>query len=154
MAALRPPGDQRVPANPVHTFGDIYNHEYVQMDAYDVPTIRLQNAGGWGLLGLLGPHLGHLKPQLGQKGAFWAKTGPFGAVFDSFLELGCSIWAVIVLDEQGVALQCSGHPISLYFEQNNIPPKMGPWKFRNQGRRALLGHIGCHRGPICPSGRV
>ena len=81
LAALRPPGDQRVPANPVHTFGDIYNHEYVQMGAYDVPTIRLQNAGGWGLLGLLGPHLGHLKPQLGQKRGILGQNWTFWGCF-------------------------------------------------------------------------
>ena len=81
--------NQRALANPVQTFGVIYNREYVQVGAYNIPTIRLQNAGGWGLLGLLGPHLGHLKPQLGQKkGHFGPKLdllGLFLIVFSSWV---------------------------------------------------------------------
>ena len=38
---------------------------------------------------------------------------------------------------------------NLYFEQ-----KMGPWKFRNWGQRALFGPVDCHRGLIWPSGRI
>ena len=46
--------------------------------------------------------------------------------FHGFLKLGGSKWAVIVLYEQGVPLQRSGHLTCLYSEQNKIWPEMGP----------------------------
>merc|ERR1712015_195466 len=68
-------------------------------------------------------------------------------VFDRFLELGGSKWAITVLDEQGIPLRCSGHPTSLYLKQKNVPHKIGPWKFRDRGQIALFGPPGTQKGP-------
>ena len=68
-------------------------------------------------------------------------------VFDRFLKLGGSKWAITVLDEQGIPLRCSGHPTSLYLKQKNVPHKIGPWKFRDRGQIALFGPPGTQKGP-------
>ena len=54
-------------------------------------------------------------PPRSPKRPFMVKTDPFCL----FLELGGSIWAITVLDEQSIPLRCSGHPTSLYFEKNS-----------------------------------
>ena len=81
------------------------------------------------------PYLGGLKPQLGQKGCTLAHW----IFFDRFLKVDGSIWAVTVLDEQGVLLRCSGHPKRLYLEHQKYTTKMGPWKFINWGPIAIFG---------------
>ena len=73
--------------------------------------------------------LGHLGPKLVTKTlrVFWGPSGHFCLfLFVCFLELGGSIWAITVLDEQSIPLRCSGHPTSLYFEMKNVPLNMGP----------------------------
>ena len=62
---------------------------------------------------------------MGPKRARFGPKCPFLPVFDRFLELGGSIWAITVLGEQGIPLRCSGHPTSLYFERKMSHSKWG-----------------------------
>ena len=56
---------------------------------------------------------------------FYGQNVPFLPVFDPFLALGGSIWAITVLDEQGIPLRCSGHPTSLCSEKKLSLTKLG-----------------------------
>ena len=56
---------------------------------------------------------------------FYGQNGPFLPLFDRFLKLSGSIWAITVLKEQSIPLRCSGHPTSLYFEKK-IPTQNWP----------------------------
>ena len=50
---------------------------------------------------------------------------PKRTLFACFLELGGSIWATPVLDEQGIPLRWSGHPTSQYLKQKNSHQELG-----------------------------
>ena len=64
--------------------------------------------------------------QAGQSGAVGNRSAPQGPPRTSgLLELGGSIWAITVLDEQGIPLRWSGHSTSLYFKQKQFPQKWG-----------------------------
>ena len=76
----------------------------------------------------LGPNLaprGPLRTSGAPKRVFWGPNRPFLPVFDHFLELGGSKWAITVLDEQGIPLRCYGHPTSLYLKQKKSLTKLG-----------------------------
>ena len=85
--------------------------------------------------------------RISQIHTIWVNILP---LFDRFIKLGGSIWAITVLDEQSIPLRCSGHPTSLYFEKK-FPHKIGPWKFRANGHfgpnGALLGPPGAQERP-------
>mgnify|MGYP003325375512 CR=1 FL=1 len=98
----------------------------------------------------MGPNLvprGPLRTSEVPERTFYGQNGPFLPVFDCFLELGGSLWAITVLDEQGIPLRCSGHPTSLFLKQKNVAHEIGPWKFRDRGQKALFGPPGTWKGP-------
>ena len=68
-------------------------------------------------LGAVGTKSGPPGPSEVLKRTFFGQNGPFLPLFGRFLELGGSICAITVLDEQSIPLRCSGHPTSLYFEK-------------------------------------
>ena len=65
----------------------------------------------------LGTKSGPLGPSEVPNSTFYGQNRPFLPVFDRFLKLGGSIWAITVLDKQSIPLQCSGHPTSPYLKQ-------------------------------------
>ena len=81
----------------------------------------------------------HETGQLGEISFKSATLGPFEDIrgskrgisepkltlFACFLELGGSIFAITVLNEQGIPLRRSGHPTSLYLKQKEFPEKLG-----------------------------
>ena len=79
-------------------------------------------------LGAVGTKSGPPGPSEVLKMKFLGKNGPFLPLFGRFLELGGSICAITVLDEQSIPLRCSGHPTSLYFEKK-IPTQNWPVEF-------------------------
>ena len=88
------------------------------------------------------PYLGRLKPQLGQKGcilAHWVCFWPFSQA--GWFHMGCNSagWA-------GRSVAMLWTPNKAIFKIKNVPHKIGPWKFRDQGhfgtKGALLGAPG------------
>ena len=67
--------------------------------------------------GAVGTKSDPLEPSEGPTRGILGQKGPFLPVFDRFLELGGSKWAITVLDEQGIPLRCCGYPTSLYLKQ-------------------------------------
>ena len=93
------------------------------------------------------PYLGRLKPQLGQKGcilAHWVCFWPFSQA--GWFHMGCNSagWA-------GRSVAMLWTPNKAIFKIKNVPHKIGPWKFRDQGhfgtKGALLGPPGAQKRP-------
>ena len=61
-----------------------------------------------GQSGAVGTNSGPPGPPRSLKGNCFGKNGPFLPLFGSFFELGGSIWAITVLDEQNIPLRCPG----------------------------------------------
>ena len=91
---------------------------------------------------------GPLGPPVVSNSTFYGQNRTFLPGFDRFIKLGGSIWAITVLDKEGIPLRCSGHPTILY-SKKNIQHKIGPWKFWANGH---FGQKGDLSGP--PGGQV
>ena len=88
------------------------------------PWVQPRQANG-GQLGLNLVHRGPPRTSEVPKRTLYGQNGPFLPLFDRFLKLSGSIWAITVLKEQSILLRCSGHPTSLYFEKK-IPTQNWP----------------------------
>ena len=78
-----------------------------------------------GPFGPVGTKSGPLEPSEVPNSTFYGQNKPFLPVFDRFLKLGGSIWAITVLNEPGIPPRRSGHPTSLYLKQKEFPKKLG-----------------------------